>query len=437
MSFGKTRYAFFTSCWDRAAFLLRWTGGLARQTLFYKTEPKKWCSAFVWLDKRKVLGSNASTNKFQNEVFVEFVHFEIFFKHLCVVQLLIFFLNLNSMENITECTGLEFKSEYSISNIVICSLVFMTSLYILVALVYHEIRVKKTNQIGFLHLRIEKRYSVVSRYICISIAIASLVLYIGLVSFWSVIGIASFIGSNQTAVETACMVVPPIVNVAITGGNGLVYSFLWLRQRIIYVHPSLKVLDYKYVSKVFSFVVLILWILFWISFLIAYFIKVRYKLNGKSGCVIERNSFRPFNELVFAWTAASILMQVSLLSLFIYPILKRARWRDQQNNPNLMRRVKKAVVFSSICLVTDIATIVVYSIFTTECVINRAIWVYGMNLLINHLITIGCFDHWKKLLWPWKVRSCGIVSAESDSAETIPAASFSASHSQSQLTSTT
>ena len=340
------------------------------------------------------------------------------------------------MENITECTGLEIKSEYAISNIAVCSLVFLISLYLLLALVYHEIKAKKSHQIGFLQLRIEKRYSVLSKYTCISIGIASLVLYIGLASFWSVAGIAIFIGSNQTAVETVCVVVPPIVNVAITGGNGLVYLFLWLRQRVIYVHPSLKVLNNKCVSA-FSFVVLILWILFWISLLIAYFIKIRYKLNRKSACVVAEDSFKPYNETALALTTVSILMQISLLSLFIYPILKQAWWRDHQINPNLMRRVKKAVVFASICLVTDIATIVVYSIFTTECVVNRAVWGFSSNLLINHLITIGCFDHWKKLLWPWKMRCCGVVCAESDSAEPIPAASFSASHSQSQLTTTT
>ena len=340
------------------------------------------------------------------------------------------------MENITECTGLEFKSAYSISNIAICSLVFLISLYILLALVYHEIRVKKSRHIGFLQLPIEKRYSVLSKYICISIAIASLVLYISLVNFWSVVGTAIFIGSNQTAAETECFVVPPIVNAALTVGNGLVYSFLWLRQRVIYVHPSLKVLNNKCVS-VFSFVVLILWILFWISLMTAYFINVRYKLNRTFGCVIDKDSFKPYNKIAFAWTAASILMQILLLSLFIYPILKQARWRDQQNNPNLMKRVKKAIVFSSICLGTDVATIAVYLFFATKCVINRAIWVYGINLLINHLITIGCFDHWKKLLWPWKVKCCGVVRAESDSDEAISPASLSASQSQSQLTTIT
>ena len=56
----------------------------------------------------------------------------------------------------------------------------------------------------------------------------------------------------------------------------------------------------------------------------------------------------------------SILMQILILSRFIYPILKQARWRDYQTNLNLMRRVKKAGVFASICFGTDIATIVVY-----------------------------------------------------------------------------
>ena len=340
------------------------------------------------------------------------------------------------MENITKCTGMEFKPEYSITNIAICSLLSLIAFYILLALVYHELRVKKSRQIGFLQLPIEKRYSVLSKYTCISIAIASLFLFVSSASYWSVEGIAIFSGSNQTAAETVCAVFNPITNVAVTGGYGLVYLFMWLRQRVIYVHQSLKVLNNKVVSF-FSFVVLILWILFWISLVIAYFIKVQYKLSRKSGCNIEKDSVKSYNEMVLTWSTVSISMQISLLSLFIYPILKQARWRDQQNNPNLMRRVKKAVVFSSICLGTDIATIVVYIFFANDCVANSTIWVFDINLLINHLITIGCFDHWKEMLWPWNVKCSGVVRSESDSKKTIPAASFSASQSKSHSTTIT
>ena len=338
------------------------------------------------------------------------------------------------MANVTECTGLEFKLEYWISNIAICSLVTPFFVYILLALVYHEIRVEKPRQIGFLQLSIEERYSVLSKYTCIFVVIASLLLFVSLVGKWSVEGIAIFNGSNLTgAAETVCVVFDPITNVAVTGGNGLVYLFLWLRQRVIYVHPSLKVLNNKCVSA-FSFVVLILWILFWISLLIAYFMKVHYHLNRKSGCIIDNDSVQPYSKMVFTWTAVSILMQISLLSLFIYPILKQAQWRDQQITFILMRRVKKAVVFSSICLGTDIVTIVVYSFFATDCFANSALWVYSINLLINLLLTIGCFDHWKKLLWPWNVKCCEVVRAKSDSDTTTRAASFSASQNQSQLT---
>ena len=331
---------------------------------------------------------------------------------------------------------MEFKLEYWISNIAICSLVSLISLYILLALVYHEIRAKKSRQIEFLQLPIEKKYSVLSKYICIFIAIVSLVLFVSSVRYWLVQGSAIFRGSNQTADETVCVVFP-IRNMAFILGNGLAYLYLWLRQRVIYVHPSLKVLNNKYLS-IFSFAILILWILFWISLAVIYFIKVQYRLNGKSGCILENNSVQSHLEIAFTWTMASILMQISLLSLFIYPILKQARWSDQQNNPNLMRRVKKAVVFASICLGTDIATIVVYYlIFVTNCIGETAVWVFSINLLINHLITIGCFDHWKKLLWPWNVKCCGVVRAESDSNEAIPAASFSASQNKSQSTTIT
>ena len=326
------------------------------------------------------------------------------------------------MENVTECIDLEFRLEYWIGSIAICSLVSLIFFYVLLALVYHEIRVKKSRQIGFLQLSIEERYLVLSKYRCISYNIAFFVLYISLVSKWFVVGIKIFRGSI-TAAETVCIVFSHISDAAVTIGNGLVYLFLWFRQRVIYVHPSLKVLNNKYVS-VFSFAVLALWILFWISLLIAYLIKVQYRFNRTRGCVIDKDSAQPFNVMVFTWTAVSILIQISLLCLFVYPILKQARWRDQRNIANLIRRVKKAVVFAMICLGTDIATIVVYLFLATECVVNSVIWVYSINLLINHLMTIGCFDHWKKLLWPVECKmlrscSCGVRFKESYSSSIV------------------
>ena len=334
-----------------------------------------------------------------------------------------------------ECFGMECKLKCWIINIVICSLVSLISLYILLALLYHKIRVEKPRQTGLLQLPIEKKYSILSKYACISINIASLVLFVCSVSFWLVEDIA-ISGFNKTAAETVCVGFSRIIITGFTVGNGLVYSFLWLRQRVIYVHPSLKVLNNKYV-RVFSFLVLILWILFWISIVTAYFTKVQYNRSRNNGCSINEDSADPYKEIVVTWNGVSILMQISMLSLFIYPILKQASWRNQQSKPNLMRKVKKAVVFASICLGTDIVSIVVYSILGTECVANSTIWVFDISLLINHLITIGCFDHWKKLLWPWNEKISGVVRVESDSNETVPAAAFSASHSQSQLTTTT
>ena len=64
--------------------------------------------------------------------------------------------------------------------------------------------------------------------------------------------------SNQTAAaETVLVFINPTSDFAVTVGNSLVFPLLWLKQRGIYVHPSLKVLTNKYAS-VFSSVVLTL-----------------------------------------------------------------------------------------------------------------------------------------------------------------------------------
>ena len=120
-------------------------------------------------------------------------------------------------------------------------------------------------------------------------------------------------------------------------------------------------------------------------------------------------------------------MQISLLALFIYPILKKTLRTNRQNNCNLnlIRKVKKAIILALICVGTDIATLVLY--FTVY-------WLLEINLIINLFVTIASFDCWKKLLWPWNINFCRIALPESESDATLSAPdTFSYEH-HNQLT---
>ena len=184
------------------------------------------------------------------------------------------------------------------------------------------------------------------------------------------------------------------------------FQFLWFRQRVFYIHPSLKILSNKCIELI-SFGIIIIWVFFYIALIPAYFVTVRYHFIAKIGCLIEESSFQPYAYIFIAWTTTTLLMQISLLFLFIYPISKRTLWRGKKHpdrNSLLSKRVKKAIVLTSVSLASDVVSVIITQFIYTKNS-SSIISLFGANLLVNHVVTIVCFDHWKKLLWPWNVKN--------------------------------
>ena len=326
------------------------------------------------------------------------------------------------MKNLTNSneTAYRFRREIWISDIAISSILAVFSFYVLVALVYNQICLEEPRNKNFFRLPLGRRYSLLSKYTCIAIAIASLTRHLGSIGGFLVADNVIF--SNESihqsnTVEIYCDVLPPIGNFGLTAGSGLVYLFLWFRQRVFYVQSSLQVINSKCL-RVFSTAIIILWIMFWISLFFVYFIKVSYRYDKAGVCqyVLDTGRDWTYGEIIVVWSVASFLMQLCLLGLFIYPMPKRNVWLKTQNdvqNKVLMRRVKKALIMSSLCLGTDILSGVILAILHEENT-NTPIFSYSVNLVINHLATIAWFDNWKQMLWPWNVKryakNCSIES---------------------------
>ena len=346
------------------------------------------------------------------------------------------------MENLTNYneTSYIFKREVWISNIVLRIIFLMVSLYLFTAQVYHQVKVEKPMKVKFLQLKLERKYSVLSRYTYIAISVFSVIWYFNGFGLNALEGFTIFFNEStqqSSAVDVACYILPLIAGIANTVGNFFIYVFLWLRQSIFYVHSSCKILYNTYL-KSFSFSILIFFFLFVVSLLFAYLIKVRFTINKAGFCQVQvRNGdSNAYLQILTAWTIASILIQVSLLGLFICPLLKQASWQQKlsgkrtkksMKNNRMLRRVKKAVVLASICLVTDILTVVATRLAFEENK-NNFSFMYDINLAINQLVTIACFDHWKKLLWPWNtkcLRTSVITANESSSEQASNRSSFS------------
>ena len=162
--------------------------------------------------------------------------------------------------------------------------------------------------------------------------------------------------------------------------------------------------------------VLILYLLLGLSLFFTHSVIARYALNIAGFCLpqvdIDSDSDTVLIQLLISWIILSIVMQVSLLGLFIYPLVKQLSWNKNQQgmqNHRMLQLVKKAVILASVCLVADICTLISISLVYGEDT-NIPTFPYDVNLVINHLVTIVCFSFWRKLLWPWRVQCCIIFS---------------------------
>ena len=292
------------------------------------------------------------------------------------------------------------------ADIIINGILTILSAYITTALFYHEIRIESKKD-KFSRLPIEHKFALISRLLCILIAVISLFRNITSCILLSMVeireeptGIISTAHRNATQLQ--CKVVVKFGTILLTLGIALVYLFLWFRQRLFFVHTSLKVLSNKFV-KIISFSIIIVWLIYYTLSVMYYLILIQHYFNHK--CSIAHSSANHLLYFLVSWVIVNIVMQIGLLALFIYPILKKRFWttHEDSRNSQLMRRVKKAVALTSTCLISDILITAVG--FTLSILSSSSLFaVFSINLLVNLLVTVGCFDNWQQLLWPWQLK---------------------------------
>ena len=289
-------------------------------------------------------------------------------------------------------------------------LLVFVSCYLLMALIFYQLKVEQPRKERFFSLSVEQKYGVLSKYVCILFAVASFLRqstsFAGLwIDFYIVnYNLTVF---QESMIDPACYALPLLFNFATSIGGASIFLFLWFRQRIFYIHPSLKILSNSCL-KCLSVGIIFVWAMFFISLYPAFIILVRYHYKEKIGCIIKEETFDSYTYIILCWAAMSIFMQILLLFLFIYPILKRSAWISQQRNKQdsdaLTRRVKKAIILALIALATDILSTITNILLGVGNVMKPR-FEFSLNLVVNHLVTIACFDYWRQLLWPWNLKS--------------------------------
>jgi len=213
------------------------------------------------------------------------------------------------MENQTNTnnSSFTFRNDIWLLDTIINGILVIISLYLLIALIFYEVKVKNQRKQRFLHMSTENKYGMISKYVCIVIAAASLLRQS--ISFgrkWIEFYVvkSNLSDSQEASIETACTVLPVLGNFALTFGSGLVFIFLWFRQRIFYIHPSLKILGNR-VVEYFSYSVIIIWTLFYILLYPAYFSIVRYHYDEERGCLVVETTQDPYTYIQIVWVEKS------------------------------------------------------------------------------------------------------------------------------------
>ena len=303
-------------------------------------------------------------------------------------------LNNSTTQNNETIDFLDLNDEIAV--IVVNAILLVVAVYVFSALLYYKLNKEKRKK-SFFALSLEVKYERICKWISISVS-ASAILKL-LLSF-SISLLQKYAVMFQLDSESGgiiCDVLSRIDRFLLTLGVSVVYLFLWFRQRIFYIHPSMCISHNK-VVRLISAAVAIVWVLYYLAILLCFFILVEFAFEHgicvRANPISEENYFNVF----LSWALLSIFMQVVLLGLFIYPIITKATLLTSKNSQTskLVKRVKKAVILTVVCLVSDILAFVL--------TVNKVMNIYNVDLMINVFVTVFCFDNWRTMLFPRKAK---------------------------------
>ena len=300
-----------------------------------------------------------------------------------------------------------FNSDWWRNDVIVSSCLAAASVYLFIALVsYYNKAVEKPSSIEEVFLPpSERKYRLLSIYICIVVGFVSMVRHVYSIGLLTLSGLVVFHNLSLPENTTMCDVLPRFDVIAYIFGISLVMLFLWFRQKTFYVHSHIKMKCFK-CWKVFSYFSMLLVIFSSISSITIFVIKIQYRYcNGN--CLPDID-FDKDTYLTYSYVLV-LALQMFLVMLFNRPIqvLRAQRSRGVQpdnRDDRLYRKVHKAIVLASLCYGADSCVMGYFILFYRQNLMF-GFFPFSINLFINHLATIACFDCWKVMLWPWSIKS--------------------------------
>ena len=300
------------------------------------------------------------------------------------------------------------KKINTVINITVSILISFISLYVLLAFVYYEVKLRKQKNFHFTAMLREKKYKFLSKAFCLIAALLSTIFNTMMtvrryLTFQAMHGNAGM-EQNYEKLYWCQFVSHSIVSLYVLSYSSVIL-FFWCRQRIFYSKASLSILNNRTVRYVSTASLIVWFFLFLIPSHICYYAFVKHEFDNNSGCSFSKQTSKKFCIILVVFVLVNALMHIILLALFVYPISKRQKLlRRDRATSNVFKRVTKAIIFAVIFLFSDFFTVVVVLGISVSTGFEISLF-FNINLTIHLFLVIASFDRWRKMLFPWKVTS--------------------------------
>ncbi|CAK8682776.1 unnamed protein product [Clavelina lepadiformis] len=269
----------------------------------------------------------------------------------------------------------------------------LVTMYIIVSMVYHGYKTKRLCSCGG---KLKKSKS--------SHIVYDLMLSMSINMLFCVIADLALIAPQQ---EPFCEVFNMIKAVLFSISLFLNYFILWFRvHSLIYSQPIWKKKIAKPVLYINYFTIILLMVVVPMTFVV-FNLAPKLRTIPSVGCMSSgRNEH--YRTAFIGLVVFTFTFQALLLFLFVYPLhLHKLRMTGLGVDVVSIRRViKRAVVTTAVCVVTDIATVIVVLTYrnpTTYIIII----VYNFDVIVNTIAVISSSADWKDKFFPWKYCSAG------------------------------
>nr|XP_039252745.1 uncharacterized protein LOC120330000 [Styela clava] len=178
------------------------------------------------------------------------------------------------------------------------------------------------------------------------------------------------------------------------------YLTVWLRHRVIYNIPAIKHLT-NYITRIVSILVIFLAAAIQIGIGSTVIPSFRTAVT-QYGCLAV-GSKMPMQIPWLIFSVSSVVMQLMMLGLFIYPLQRHQRNIGGDGVDDLTPMLKRALYTTVVCCASDTATSILVVI------IGNSIASISMEttLFVNLMMILVCFPEWKTTLFP-----CIIMTSE-------------------------